>query len=173
MAPPSSRGAESSRISATGSGSGVNTSWPARKSARSSGAVSVHRAPLRPAAPSRELAWHRDRAPSPLLIHRCPTGYCSDHTAQCARCSFARQPSYRRRKAPAGEDRGFCGLSVCRSNRPMCIVGGHNDATNRMRPFYLNCNSYSGKLTTNCANPYARLSSRRISLGTWPTMRPS
>ena len=108
----------------------------------------------------------------PLLIQMCPAGYCRDQTVQCARYSFAGQPGCRRRKAPAGEDRGFCGLSVCRSDRPICIVGGHNDAINRMRPFYQNCNSYSGKLTTNCANPCARLSSRRLALGTWPTMRP-
>jgi hypothetical protein len=57
-----------------------------------------------------------------------------------------------RRKAPAGEDRGFCGLPACRSDRPMCIVGGHNDAASRMRLFYRNCNSNWRQLTTNCAN---------------------
>jgi hypothetical protein len=61
-----------------------------------------------------------------------------------------RRLSRQTQKAPAGEDRGFCGLSVCRSNKPIRIVGGHNDAAKRMLPFYQNCNSYSGKLTTNC-----------------------
>ena len=56
----------------------------------------------------------------------------------------------RRRKAPAGEDRGFCGLPVCRSDRPIRIVGGHNDAAAKMPQFYRNCKSDSGKLTTNC-----------------------
>jgi hypothetical protein len=61
-----------------------------------------------------------------------------------------RRLSRQTQKAPAGEDRGFCGLSVCRSNKPIRIVGGHNDAAKRMLLFYQNCNSYSGKLTTNC-----------------------
>jgi hypothetical protein len=57
-----------------------------------------------------------------------------------------------RREAPAGEDRGFCGPPVCRSDKPIRIVGGHNDAVDRMPLFYQDCNSYSTKLTTNCAN---------------------
>jgi len=67
------------------------------------------------------------------------------------RHTLAGTPSSGRRKAPAGEDRGFCGLPVCRSVRPICIVGGHNDAANRMPPFYRNCKSFSSKLTTNWA----------------------
>ena len=57
------------------------------------------------------------------------------------------------RKAPAGEDRGFCSLPVCRSDRPIRIVGGHNDAGFKMPEFYRNCKSVSTKLTTNCINP--------------------
>src|ERR1700730_18677400 len=52
--------------------------------------------------------------------------------------------------------------AVCRCAVPTDQCASLGDITmpsNRMRPFYLNCNSYSGKLTTNCANPYARLSS--------------
>jgi hypothetical protein len=33
-------------------------------------------------------------------------------------------------------------LPACRSDRRICIVGGHNDATSIVRPFYSSCNSY-------------------------------
>ena len=59
-------------------------------------------------------------------------------------------PRRRRRKAPAGEDRGFCDLPVCRSGGSIRIVGGQNDAATKMPRFYRNCKSYSTKLTTNC-----------------------
>lgn len=58
----------------------------------------------------------------------------------------------RRQKTPVGGDRGFCGLPVCRSDGPIRIVGGQNDANRRMHRFYLDCNSLSSKLTTNCAH---------------------
>jgi hypothetical protein len=102
-------------------------------------------------APYRERARYRGRRPSPSSRQQDfepPILERAGRSAPAAR----RQDGSRRpkQKAPVGGDRGFCGLTACRSGRPIRIVGGQNDADHRMRRFYRNCNSESAKLTTNC-----------------------